>query len=280
MQRLKSFLTFVKIEHTLFSLPLIYSGVFLAVKEPPNTSLLLLVLLAAVGARTVALTINRIIDRKIDGRNPRTMGRELPSGRMSIMEASIVLLLGLLLYFVAAALISRFCLLLSPIPLLIFTFYPYMKRFTSLAHLGVGLGLSMGPLGGWFAVVGSFQNILPGALLSVFTFLWVSGFDIIYSTLDELFDREESLHSFSAKYGKRRALRISAYFHALAFMTLGLLFVIYIRGITALPFLLVSGYLLFLEHKKAEDVEFAFFRVNAVLGFAVLGMVMSGVYLP
>ncbi|MBI3003919.1 MAG: UbiA family prenyltransferase [Ignavibacteriales bacterium] len=280
MHRFGSFLSFVKIEHTLFSLPLIYSGVFLAAKEPPSLSLILLVLVASVGARTVALALNRIIDREIDKRNPRTRERELPSGKMSLTSATIVLAVGLLLYLLAAGFISTFCLLLSPLPLLIFTFYPYMKRFTSLSHIGVGLGLAMAPLGGWFSVTQSFENILPGALLAVFTLLWVSGFDIIYSTLDELFDREENLHSFTSKYGRHKALRISGYLHALAFLSLGILFTIYIRGIAALPFLFVSGYLLYLEHQKAEDVEFAFFKVNAVLGFAVFGMVVAGVYFP
>ncbi|MBI4428972.1 MAG: UbiA family prenyltransferase [Ignavibacteriales bacterium] len=280
VHRFKSFLNFIKIEHTLFSLPLIYSGVFLAAKEPPSISLIFLVFLAAAGARTVALSLNRIIDREIDRRNPRTTGRELPSGRMSLAGAIAVLCVGLILYLVAASFISVFCLLLSPIPLVIFTFYPYMKRFTSLSHVGVGLGLAMAPLGGWFAVAQSFENLLPGALLAVFTLLWVSGFDIIYSTLDELFDRQENLFSFTSKYGREKALHISGYLHVLAFIVLGVLFTIYIRGIAALPFLGVSGYLLYLEHQKAEDVEFAFFKVNAVLGFAVFGMVVAGMYFP
>lgn len=280
MQRLQSLLNFVKIEHTLFSLPLIYSGVFLAALEPPRLSLIILVFFTAVGARTIALSLNRLIDLEIDKRNPRTTGRELPSGRLTVREAAAILGISLILYFVSAGLISRFCLYLSPIPLVIFTFYPYMKRFTALAHIGVGLGLSMAPLGGWFAVAQSFQNILPGALLSLFTLLWVSGFDIIYSTLDELFDRQENLHSFSSKYGKQKALRISGYFHAAAFLALGLLFVVYIKAVAALPFLFVSGYLLYLEHKQADDVEFAFFKVNAALGFVVLGMVVAGVYFP
>ena len=95
-----------------------------------------------------------------------------------------------------------------------------------------------------------------------------------------MFDREENLHSFTAKYGRRKALRISGYLHAAAFSVLGILFTIYIRGIAAFPFLFVSGYLLYLEHQKADDVEFAFFRVNAVLGFTVFGMVVAGVYFP
>ena len=280
MHRFKSFANFIKIEHTLFSLPLIFSGVFLAEKAPPTLSLVVLILCASVGARTAALALNRIIDREIDRKNPRTLNRELPSGRMSLPEAVLVLVGSLLVYGISAAMISPFCLSLSPIPLLIFTLYPYMKRFTVLAHFGVGLGLSMAPLGGWFAVQQSFQNLLPAILLSLFTLLWVTGFDIIYSTLDEFFDREANLYSFSSRFGRSRALKISGYLHALSFVCLGMLFTMYIRALAAFPFLALSGYLLYLEHKKAEDVELAFFKINAVLGFSVFGMVLTGIYFP
>lgn len=280
MQRLQKFLRFVKIEHTLFSLPLIFSGAFLASKEPPTLLLLMLIFVAATGARTAALALNRIIDREIDRRNPRTAVRELPSGRMNVPEALVVLAIGIALYLGSAALISPFCLALSPLPLLIFTIYPYMKRFTALAHFGVGLGLAMAPLGGWFAVEKSFQNLLPGVLLSLFTLFWVTGFDIIYSTLDELFDREEQLFSFTSRYGRTKALRISAVLHFLAFGSLALLFILHIKAVAALPLLMLSGYLLYLEHKKAGDVELAFFKINAVLGFVILGMIVVGVYFP
>jgi 4-hydroxybenzoate polyprenyltransferase len=280
LQKIQSITHFVKIEHTLFSLPLIFSGVFIASKHPPTIQLIVLILLGATGARTTALALNRIIDRKIDKLNPRTISRELPSGRMSLGDAVIILLIGLTMYMICAACISTFCFMLSPIPLIIFTFYPYMKRFTSYAHFGVGLGLSMAPLGGWFAVKNSLANIAPGVLLALFTLCWVSGFDIIYSTLDEAFDRGENLHSFSSQYGKIKALRISAMLHLAAFVILVILFFMQIRALAALPFLLVSGYLLYLEQKKSNDVEMAFFKINAVLGFAVLAMVLIGVYFP
>ena len=170
--------------------------------------------------------------------------------------------------------------MMSPLPLLVFTVYPYMKRFTALAHFGVGLGLAMAPLGGWFAVQQSLANILPGSLLSLFTLFWVTGFDIIYSTLDELFDRQEQLYSFTSRYGRKTALRMSASLHFLSFVALAFLFILYIKALAALPLLLLSGFLLFLEHKKAEDVEMAFFKINAVLGFVILGMIVVGVYFP
>jgi 4-hydroxybenzoate polyprenyltransferase len=276
---MKKFFSFVRIEHTLFSLPLIYSGVLLGSKNgAPPLRILLLVLAAATGARTVAFALNRIIDRQIDGRNPRTAMRDLPSGRMTLWEAAWVTVTGLALYGGSAWLISDFCFMLSPIPLIIFVVYPTMKRYTPLAHFGVGLGLAMGPLGGWFAVSPSFENLLPPALLSVFTLFWVAGFDIIYSTLDENFDREESLYSFPALFGRRTALRFSALFHLVAFGVLVALFFTSVFSLLALPLLLLTGCLLYLEQRKAEDVELAFFRINSVAGFVVLCMVLIGVY--
>jgi 4-hydroxybenzoate polyprenyltransferase len=276
---MRRFFSFVKIEHTLFSLPLIYSGVLLGAGGTlPPLKTLLLVLTAATGARTVAFALNRIIDRRIDARNPRTTMRDLPSGRMTIGEALGVALAGLALYFGSAYLLSDFCLALSPVPLVVFVVYPWMKRFTPLAHFGVGLGLAMGPLGGWFAVSPSFVNLLEPVLLSLFTMLWVAGFDIIYATLDEEFDRKESLYSFPARFGRERALKYSGLLHFAAFIVLGVLFVHSSLSLLALPLLAFTGYLLYLEQKKAGDVELAFFKINAVAGFAVFMMVVIGVY--
>ena len=280
MKRIKSITDFVKIEHTLFSLPLIFAGVFLASPKPPSLKLIVLILTAALGARTTALALNRIIDRHIDKRNPRTTDRELPSGRMPLGGAFAILISSLVLYEFSAKLISNFCFHLSPIPLAIFILYPYMKRFTPFAHFGVGFGLSMAPLGGWFAVKNSADGILPGLMLSLFMVFWATGFDVIYSTLDEAFDRGENLYSFTSRFGRKRALTISAYLHILSFIVLIGVFTMQIRAVAALPLLLFSGYLLYLEHRKAEDVELAFFKINAVIGFAVLAMVLAGVYFP
>ena len=273
------FFSFVKIEHTLFSLPLIYSGVFLASGEAvPTGRILLLVLTAATGARTVAFALNRLIDRRTDGLNPRTSARELPSGKMTLTEAIGVTVAGMMLYFGSAFLISDFCFRLSPVPLLIFVVYPTMKRYTPLAHFGVGLGLAMGPLGGWFAISPSFENLMVPALLSGFTLFWVAGFDIIYSTLDEEFDREQSLFSFPARFGRENALQYSAAFHLIAFVLLICLFFYSAMSLFALPLLLFTGFLLYLEQRKAEDVQLAFFKINAVAGVSVFAMVLVGVW--
>jgi 4-hydroxybenzoate polyprenyltransferase len=192
-------------------------------------------------------------------------------------EASWVMLSGMALYFVSAYCISEWCFTLSPLPLAVFVIYPTMKRYTPLAHFGVGLGLAMGPLGGWFAVSPSADNLLAPALLSLFTLFWVAGFDIIYATLDEEFDRKESLYSFPSRFGKVRALRYSGYLHLVAFGLLVALFFQSVFSLLALPLLLLTGYLLYLEQKKAEDVELAFFKINAVAGFSVFTMILIGV---
>ena len=273
---MKKFFSFVKIEHTLFTLPLIYSGFLLGMQEQPTIKLLLLIMVSAIGARTAAFALNRIIDRNIDKRNPRTATRELPSGRMTLAEALGVLIVGCILYFGSAALISPFCLMLSPIPLVIFTVYPYMKRFTAMAHFGVGVGMSMAPLGGYFAASPSFDNLLPALLLCIFTVFWGAGFDIIYATLDEEFDRQERLFSFVSRFGKSQALLWSSIFHLIAFSALTFLFFTTIRTWYATPFLFLTGILLWIEQRKASNVELAFFRINAGLGFVVFAMIVTG----
>ncbi len=276
---MRKYFNFIKIEHTLFTLPLIYSGFLLGMNHSPTISLLILVLLSATGARIIAFALNRVIDRSIDSRNPRTVIRELPSGKMSLKEAFGVMAVGAFLYFGSAYFISSFCLMISPIPLLVFVIYPYMKRFTALAHFGVGLGMSMAPLGGYFAASPSFENITHAVFLCLFTVFWGTGFDIIYATLDEEFDKSERLYSFVSRFGRKKALFWSSIFHIVAFSFLILLFFTTTRTWYAAPFLLLSGFLLWFEQHKASDVEFAFFKVNAGLGFVVFAMIVTGAIL-
>ncbi len=272
---IKKYLNFIKVEHTLFSLPLIYAGVFLASEETPSWKLIFLVLFAAIFARISAMTANRIIDAEIDKRNPRTQNREIPSGKISYSKAITIFLISIAAYFWIAYQISFFCSYLSPIPIFIFILYPYMKRFTYYAHFGVGLGLSMGPLGGWFAVKNSFYGILPGALLSLFTLFWATAFDIIYSTLDEEFDKSNNLKSLPVKLGKTRALRFSMMLQIVSFLILVVLFIQYLRNSLSVIFLVMVGVLYFLEQKYAEkNVELSFFKLNAVVSFVVFLMII------
>lgn len=276
VNRLLNYSRFVKIEHTLFSLPLIFSGAVLAGGRLPPWPLWGLLLAAGAGARIVAFALNRIIDRHIDQRNPRTANRELPQRSMALFEAWSVCAVGGAVYLVSAWAIAPVCLYASPIPLIVFTVYPYLKRFTPLAHFGVGLADALAPLGGWVAVTKSLHPFWPGFWLALFTFFWVTGFDVIYSTLDEAFDRQEGLHSMPTYLGKEGALRVSALLHMAAFGGLVILYREYLRSPLAFVTLLTIGVLLVVEHEAAEDVELAFFKINAVLGFGVLGFVAAG----
>ena len=279
MERVLTYSRFVKIEHTLFSFPILLSGALLARGEL-SLRTLLLILAAGTGARTAALGLNRILDREIDRQNPRTEKRELPSGAMSATEAWAVTGAGVALFLAVAYGISPRCLLLAPIPLAIFLMYPLLKRFTMWAHLGVGAALAMGPLGAWYAVQLDFGDFGSALLLSFFTLFWVAGFDIIYATLDQDFDRSKGLHSLPSRLGKDRALRVSAAFHAAAFLLLGILYLRALEGPLAALFLGLIGALLAAEHTLATDVDLAFFKINAVVGFAVLGFIALGLYPP
>lgn len=285
---MNKFFSFVKIEHTLFSLPLIYSG--MALGAHANTlsglqseSLLakgFLILGAATGARTIGFAINRIVDRHIDAKNPRTKSRDLPSGRMKLREAYLVLGAAVILYIACAWALNPLCLALCPIPAAVFAIYPYLKRFTSLAHLGIGASLALGPLGGYFAVRPTIDGALPAMLLTLFAWAWTAGFDIIYSTADEAFDRKEGLHSLPARLGSAAALKVSGYIHFVAFLLLVTIYLAAFRGsIVAAVLLFIAGVLLYLEQKKSSDVELAFFKINAALGFVVFLFVMIGVAL-
>jgi 4-hydroxybenzoate polyprenyltransferase len=274
---LSNFGRFVKIAHTVFSLPMIIAGMMVGAGGLPTLRVFLLALAAATGARTTALALNRIIDRSIDARNPRTAARELPRGTLSLPQAWLVTLGGLAVYLAAAGALGRFVLALSPIPLIVFAGYPYLKRFTPLCHLGVGLGLALSPMGGWVAVTRSMHEVGRILPLGLFGLFWVSGFDVIYATLDEEFDRACGVHSLPAALGRTQALSISACLHLLAFLSLLGLWWVNAWPAWSLALLLPVALLLWIEQRASRNVELAFFRINILVGFAVLAFVAVGV---
>jgi 4-hydroxybenzoate polyprenyltransferase len=272
----RTLLDFVKFEHTLFSLPLLLAGAFLAAGGPPDAMVIVWVLLAGTGARTLAMALNRILDRELDARNPRTAGRELPAGKMTIGQAWGVAAAGLVLFYVAVWQLPPLCLAMSPIPLAIFVLYPLLKRFTPLAHFGVGAALAFGPIGAWVAVTNSFLPLGSVHLLALFTFLWVAGFDIIYATLDEASDRREGVHSLPAALGRSGALRVAAIVHVAAWIVLATLTLHHLSTPPAWILLAGIGGLLLVEHRQVQRVDLAFFKINAALGFVVLALVWTG----
>ena len=276
-KRIATYASFVKIEHTIFSLPLIFSGLLLHTHGWPGARLITLLLLAAVGARVVAMGLNRIVDAKIDASNPRTQRRELPRGAMRRREAWAIVGLGGIVYLASAWAIAPICLWLSPIPVAFFAVYPYLKRVTVFSHLGLGLAWSMGPLAGWLVASKSLRDLGEVGWLWCFAVLWVTGFDIIYATMDEAFDRQAGLHALPARLGKQRALGMAAILHAVAFLALAILWQDQLYSPIAFRWLFGVGALLVWQHMIAErNPEFAFFQLNGAVGFLVLGMVLAG----
>jgi 4-hydroxybenzoate polyprenyltransferase len=284
VERLRTYASFVRFEHTLFSLPLMVAGIFSA----PGPSLTLarwaLIAIAAVGARTSALAMNRLIDRHIDARNPRTQGRELPSGRMTLREALALLLGSLTVYLACCAALGAWYLRVSWLPLAVFVAYPYLKRYTPLCHFGVGLALALAPLAGYAAAHPDLAAPWTAVSLAAFTLCWVAGFDIIYATLDEDFDRAHGVKSMVAWLGRAWAMRVSAFLHLAAMLCLVPAVFLLMGNVAnepawAMPALLgialAIGLLLGLEQRWGEHVNLAFFKVNVVVGFVVLALVLT-----
>jgi 4-hydroxybenzoate polyprenyltransferase len=276
--KLGTWASLIKVEHTLFSLPLLISGALVGADGWPPVRTLGIVLLAGFFARMFAMLLNRIVDRHIDARNPRTLSREIPAKKVSLMEAWLLVAAALAGYLACAEALGAICLVLSPIPVIVFAIYPHMKRFTPLAHFGVGLGLCLAPLGAYVGTSLSLPLSLPIAALSTFMFFWASGFDIIYSTLDEEFDRATGLLSLPVSLGRKGALIVSGALHITAFAALVVFAASFQPQLIALALLGLSGLFLFLEHRFSHNVDLAFFRGNVVVGILVLCLTGALVY--
>ncbi len=224
-------LAMIRFSHTVFALPFALYALVVACEGWPPLPLLLWVLLAMVAARSAAMGVNRLADRRFDAANPRTEGRHLVTGALSVRFALGFTLVCVVLFFVAAANINPLALALSPVVMLVLLGYSFLKRFTSLAHLGVGLALALAPLGAWVAGRGTltdywFQDgpsMSWPICLGVAVLFWVAGFDVIYACQDVEADRRLGLHSIPARLGVRRALQLAALFHLLCLLLFGML---------------------------------------------------------
>lgn len=205
-------LEMIKFSHTIFALPFALLAAVLAADGWPELPTLAKILLAMVGARSAAMSHNRLADREIDAANPRTSARALPSGAISVTYVRAFLAVSVLLFLAAAASLNRLALLLSPVALALLFLYSYAKRHTALSHLLLGVCLAMAPMGAWIAVEGDL-GVVP-VLLGLAVLLWTAGFDVIYALQDEEHDRRAGLHSIPARFGAGPALAISAVFHA------------------------------------------------------------------
>jgi 4-hydroxybenzoate polyprenyltransferase len=264
----------VKIEHTVFALPFAYVGAFLAVDGVPSWHDLLWITVAMVGARSLAMALNRLIDARIDARNPRTAGREIPSGQLSIRQVVLFSLASLALFLVAVWQLDPIVRWLWPIPVVGFVVYPYLKRYTWLCHLWLGAVDGLAPVGAWVAITGKlpWQAWMLGAAVA----FWVVGFDFFYALFDEEIDRREGLHSIVTRFGARGAFVGARIAHAATIVCLvaaglGLdVGVFYWLGVAAVATLLAYEHSL-VRPTDLRRLDTAFFTMNGVISvvFAV-----------
>lgn len=274
-------LEMIKIEHTLFALPFAFLGAVLAANGLPTMHQILWITLAMIGARSAAMTFNRIADKEIDARNPRTAMRALPAGALSISFAWMFTIASSVLLIVAAWMLNPLAFYLSPVALTSVFLYSYMKRVTSLSHIVLGWCLSIAPTAAWIAVRGEINSPVP-LLLSFVVLLWTAGFDTLYACQDFEFDRDAKLHSLPARFGIKAALNIARALHTLAFFALVALHQTTNLGALALIGVLLTGALLVYQHRlvKANDLSnlnAAFFTTNAFVSlilFATFGGAM------
>ncbi|MGC1403954.1 MAG: UbiA-like polyprenyltransferase [Thermodesulfobacteriota bacterium] len=274
MKKILLVMELVKFEHTLFALPFAYMGAWLGAGGPPSLPVALWILLAMVGARTAAMTFNRLVDARIDAQNPRTRTRPIPSRRMGSMAAWTVWGMSVCLFFLAAYHLNTLALLLSPLALLLIHFYSYTKRFTSASHLILGLSLAVAPIGGWIAVTGAMSwasLFLGGGVL-----FWVAGFDCLYACQDETFDRACGLHSIPARWGNPAAFRMARLSHFAAFFFFALTGWVAHLGKFYFGGLFLVFLFLFIEHwiispRDLSRLETSFFTLNAAVSLILFG---------
>jgi len=273
--KLKILLEDIKIQHTVFALPFALMSAFIASKGVPPSDKLLWILLSMVGARSSAMSFNRIADVDYDRENPRTKERALPKGRIRKSYYIIFLILSVLLFIFSCIMLNRLALILSPAALLIVFFYSYTKRFTIFSHFFLGLSLSLAPIGAWVAIREEISIV--SIVLGLAVIFWLAGLDIIYSCQDVEFDKSHGLFSFPAKLGIERALRLAAIFHVIMTLFLFSLFFIGNLGLLYLGGIILIAGLLYYEHSivRPDDlskVNVAFFNVNGIISIGLMLM--------
>jgi len=278
----RRFASLVRIEHTVFALPFAYIGALLAVGDIPSGHDLLWITLAMLGARSVAMGLNRLIDAEIDARNPRTARRELPAGLLSRVQVTAFCALALGLYLVACFQLDPIVRWLWPIPLAGFVVYPYLKRFTWLSHLWLGAVDGLAPVGGWVAITGElpWEAWALGAAVAI----WIAGFDFFYSLFDRDVDAEQGLHSVAVRFGVVGAFWGARLLHAatvvlLVAAGLGLeLGWVYWLGVVVVSLLLAYEHSL-VRPDDLSRLDAAFFTVNGVISVVFFLFVLAEVTL-
>jgi 4-hydroxybenzoate polyprenyltransferase len=281
LSKLGHLLDAIKFEHTIFALPFAYIAMLLAAGGWPGAWTVGWVTAAMVGARTCAMATNRVVDRWIDARNPRTAGRHLPRGVLGVGELRLLAVAGAALMLVAAAMLNPLCLALAPLALVFLVGYSYTKRFTWASHWILGFTDGIAAAGGWIAVRGAVET--PALVLWLALTVWIAGFDLIYACQDVEVDRAQGLHSVPARFGVTAALGLARLNHVLTAAALAWLGVLMGLGVFYwLGWLAVVGLLVY-EHSLVRPgdlsrLDMAFFNVNGYIAVIVLVAVVTGLW--
>lgn len=272
IRKIRIILEMIKFEHTVFALPFAFMGAILGTvmleNRLPTWAEIGWISLAMFGARSAAMSLNRLIDKAIDLRNPRTEKRAIPAGLLKSAEVLLFIIVSFAMLFVAAANLAPIAVKLLPIAVVLLVLYSYTKRFTWLCHVVLGFTIGLSPLGGWIAVTGYLD--LSAWLLYLAVALWIAGFDIVYATQDFEFDRKAGLHSIPARFGLAGALWIARTFHiitAILFITLfwltDLSWAYLVGTVIAIVILFYQHYLV--RPNDLSRVQIAFFGMNGTL---------------
>ncbi len=272
------FLEMIKFEHSIFALPFAYLGLILAERGWPRTSLLILITIAMVSFRTMAMGLNRLIDAAIDSRNPRTKNRAIPAGKLKSPFVWGITLISALIFEAAVYRLGGYCWTLSPVCIFLAWLYPFTKRFTWLSHTVLGIILGIAPYGAWLASRQEFSWI-PGFLM-IGIASWVAGFDIIYALQDLDFDKSAGLYSIPSRFGRDFSLRLTRVLHLVTLISWVLVGVaaslgpIYFAGMVLAAAFLVREHWL-ISSFGLEKLNEAFFTMNAIVSIAVLAAVIA-----
>lgn len=276
ISKVKIFMEMIKFEHTIFALPFAFMGAMLGsvvvAGALPSWAQIGWIIVAMVGARSAAMGLNRLIDAKIDKKNPRTAGRAIPAGKLSVAEVIVFVIISFIFLFIAAYQLNTLAMQLLPIAVFMLVFYSYTKRFTWLCHVFLGLTIGLAPLGGWVAVTGQIDMV---AIIFYFSVaLWTAGFDIIYACQDIEFDRKENIYSIPSRFGLAKGLAIAKTFHAIT--AAGLFSLVFLTDLSWLYVVgtVIAAAILFYEHRLVSPndlsrLDAAFFTMNGTLSVVV-----------
>jgi len=283
LSKVVTLLEMIKFSHTVFAFPFALMGATLAALasgRPPSAAQVGWICLAMVGARTAAMGLNRIIDARIDAQNPRTAGRPLPAGKVTLAESWLLVIVATAVLLLAAARLNPLCLALAPVALGFFVLYAYCKRFTAMAHVVLGLCLAAAPVGAWIALRGDLG--WPVMVLGAAVLFWVAGFDIFYALQDVEFDRSKGLHSIPVRLGIKNAILLGKLFHGamvalLLLLPLGLpLGWLYYAGIAVISALIAYEHQL-VRPDDLSKLDAAFFNMNGYISVMIFAFTLADV---